>query len=1286
MKDSILLVLSNIFIIKICMKNRLYIFFLLFLSLGADLVYAENAVLPMSSWLKEQYYLIEWCSPHAWKTYMDGSLSWGSNCTQWYFHDVWWTAKIVYDGKDFSWWNVWVNLDTSKITRTANTKDNIWWAVINFFTKNIINIQSEWTFNIKMFLVDYADNVSTFEFKYKIDKTSPQFFVNNTNWITEWTNYTYYDWPDWKLEIWNSVTKFDSLNISSSWDKYADFATVSYYQGDEPTIKTNHTRDRIHALYYSKSGDTFWLNTTQNDTIWWLVSSLVSWVDSNVVDLLSINWTELLTWVSINFLNTTYLNNASNTQKFYKVRLYDRTEWKWASWKPNYSEVIFYAIKDNTAPNRDSAWSISERTAILNLLSFPDNNTVFDTTLAPSNVINSTNGFSRYLKADDSLGLKYKLDDTWINCTPVEDCNAWLNTWAWLEINIENSDTPSTNNQNIVFSNRFDNYWTKNVNFSKVDNDLNSNSTYRHYWTSYTSEWIGNKICDLVWNCIEPTLSFRVVSTWLNNNNSTLSVGWDTKVFANWSDSYNFSYSLKDEFWNKIVPVTSVENWNTVIKNIETKVNFTNWLYTDQRSDNLTWNRLVKITDNQLAIDEKSWIFSTTTINSNPEYINAEEDSTKTPNGIYSFDVQSEVPSNELYPYLSANSTLKLDSINNKATWITGASIYNIWTFDDTISINGTDSFVNWNDWGLYEDPNSFYDLGINTSDYWKITFNNNSNVSFTSLNSRLLNFPFASPFVYWYNNYLALRNGLYMKHSKVLHSFDSSITDYNIYEKNLVCETDPLNPTCTDEQYTWAWWRLILNYNLREGTETYTWELINDWVYLNNVLTGLDFFWLWNASSIATKLWLLNSSVPTSVDSEIGMNTLDDYSYDNDTLKTWLVTWLVYKIWTDNVYLPSIWKWISWAWWSSLGQFDLSRNYYSNTYTLWWVTNNLITSITDIAVTWLLNNLDQLTTENENYKAAVKIDWWLERYWLLKTFQENVTLYSKWLMSKDYTWSSKKWCDGLTVTDLSATNSSLSDCTVTLAGWEVVSYIDWEVTLECSWSCEVPAWIKRTIIVKNSVLSIKSDITTLDSIWNDNGGQLLIANITDAPLWNVDVNNDDSVATVKDTLKWWILVDEGITNLDAYIIAKWPVISYSDSKDQFYSSQNTIEWDLTNQLYIYWSILSLNNVWWSKDDECPYIINGCDANIARIFDFIYMRKYFLVNESLYPGFTSSTEMVPYHRDWPDVSLRAWWLTGTNTTCSWELRCLDDVDYQWYPFVIERDTKWNLNPSIFFNN
>jgi len=112
--------------------------------------------------------------------------------------------------------------------------------------------------------------------------------------------------------------------------------------------------------------------------------------------------------------------------------------------------------------------------------------------------------------------------------------------------------------------------------------------------------------------------------------------------------------------------------------------------------------------------------------------------------------------------------------------------------------------------------------------------------------------------------------------------------------------------------------------------------------------------------------------------------------------------------------------------------------------------------------------------------------------------------------------------------------NSDSDACTQTING-EIISFIDGNATLDCGNICKVSA--KRSVIVKNGSLYVKSNITTLDA-GSQTNGQLFLGVMNEAGLSNIAVDAENPNITDANK-KGWLFVDTSITNIDAFLFAQ---------------------------------------------------------------------------------------------------------------------------------------------------
>jgi hypothetical protein len=139
--------------------------------------------------------------------------------------------------------------------------------------------------------------------------------------------------------------------------------------------------------------------------------------------------------------------------------------------------------------------------------------------------------------------------------------------------------------------------------------------------------------------------------------------------------------------------------------------------------------------------------------------------------------------------------------------------------------------------------------------------------------------------------------------------------------------------------------------------------------------------------------------------------------------------------------------------------------------------------------------------------------------------------------------------------------------------------YMTWNYTLPSLW----PTWIE-TIIVDWWDVIIWSDITKI--------------------LWKVKT----IIALKKsDWTKWNIWIKHNIQFIWATLIADRSVLSWDWTT--YYTDTNSA----TNQLFIKWSVISYNTIWWSSKNHviCPYYITTiCDLVNSRRYDFNHFRSY----------------------------------------------------------------------------
>lgn len=140
-----------------------------------------------------------------------------------------------------------------------------------------------------------------------------------------------------------------------------------------------------------------------------------------------------------------------------------------------------------------------------------------------------------------------------------------------------------------------------------------------------------------------------------------------------------------------------------------------------------------------------------------------------------------------------------------------------------------------------------------------------------------------------------------------------------------------------------------------------------------------------------------------------------------------------------------------------------------------------------------------------------------------------------------------------------------------------------------------------------------------------------------------------------KHNWEWWnVFIDDNVDFVAATIFTDWWLISWDWTT--YYADNENLA---TNQLFIKWSIIVNNTIWWSykQKPECPYIVTSCDFDTAKRYDLNLFRHY--IKDVSWTGFTNN---VLY---WYEVDLsRDWYSTS--------------------PLIIEYDPDMQSNPPSGF--
>ncbi|MDD4530140.1 MAG: hypothetical protein PHO80_01140, partial [Candidatus Gracilibacteria bacterium] len=867
-------------------------------------------------------------------------------------------------------------------------------------------------------------------------------------------------------------------------------------------------------------------------------------------------------------------------------------------------------------------------------------------------------------------------------------------------------------------------------NFSKVDgNDLVTNGTYRKYSSDIKSNGLNGQrfdgICDLVGNCTKPTPVYRVVANVLNFDNSKVQIGpgdkTNDRILANASDNYNLNFWLKDEFNNKIVPVFSHENGllQNQVKKVDSKLDFINGLHEDQTT--FSGDKKAKVTN--LETDDsfdpsalnavgstitfyENNLGATNSVGSNNRTCNSDgtitEIGTKGPNGCYRTKYASAVPTVGSYPYLYTGAIFEVSNLNIKASKdISQAGTYGTLGSFDQNALNGTTNIVKGpTDKFITPKEDSAGTIGFleystdrvtsiqDNTTYGKYTFNKQGIVNFSDLNYKY-NFEFASPLVYGYKNFNSLNLSQRSSFKGILENLSTNnITNFNVIEKNLVSYEDPYNK---DKETQGEINFLNKTDNINEGVFHGKNPLIAN-TFGSNPISGI-------INTIGSRI-----EFPL----EISMEPKSGIVYDKTKLSIGLASSIVYNTDLGTIKIPSVGRGICLEGASTkTNEYPMSYKYFTNGYSLCEKlvnpnptagNGNRTYGMDEIAITGLSNKYINLTTETQNLDANVNIGGEILRYDLLSTIKKNIKEVESGFLASQLN-NNKSWCSNsssiITIEGDNLNNGSipLDKCTINNNG-ESITFIKGNAKIACGTGgpydvCKVSN--KRTIIVKDGALYIGSNITTQGT----NGGQLMLGVIKEGGLSNVTINETTPEPWNADK-QGWLYIDPDITNIDAFMFAQGPAISYdidtaagyNTPSKVFYINSNTKDTALTNQLQIYGSLISLNTIGKSKGTvpECPYIIENCTANTAQMFDLTFLRRFKFASGDTY--LLDTNDLIPYYptriSGSETMTRYAGGCTGKYIAgCGTSNNLMPVKDkYKFFPLIVERNPIWSTSPSI----
>lgn len=835
----------------------------------------------------------------------------------------------------------------------------------------------------------------------------------------------------------------------------------------------------------------------------------------------------------------------------------------------------------------------------------------------------------------NKLKLPWKTESRYVLANT--DTNIDYNWWAWndhmatwITMLVEDIDNTWLN-QIINLGQATNGTSLPDINLSKIDNDLKNNNTwenYRNYEVQFRTPGINwNKICDAAGNCID----------------------WNTVLSAFRAIAENISKSKSDLNINSI-NAGPILAWN--YRNI-----WANWYKMNYSLKDIYWNAIRQIydEDNVQVRKNSSIIWFENWLNEKQVDLDYTQIGLWYSTSSYSWAVLvKDMDGNELinptaWNELELDDKLELSEVNNNSNWIFNTTIYSalptVWGYkymkdSAMLILNKIENTV-------VDNPARVYNwVGIAKTD-----------IDYT-----------------WATNgkYFSITNNITEDINNRFNLTANSLDDYgklnpanSSYSKDLTFANDEINL---------EYWSPIIydaeNFNiLRDGIDSehdknFT-ELISSTYRLyERYFDASQTLWSTYSSSD-------NDNASFYID-EVLENQFIETSTNDDSYKVqykaeqwknfdtwWYVSYLKYQV--DWVWfnIPSISRWVSGLW----NDLKASAYYPTNISASWGISH--LTQ--DIAITWLVNKVDGLSNNwPQIWLSSLDLERPYTRAELLEKLKKKIFTVNK----------VGNWCSWST-TALNESVWNSTSCTFDL-NWEIVSFYEWDVEISCETTCNVTD--KRTLIVKDWRVTIKSNINT-----NNISGQLLIASITDKWLSNVNLSLDYSN---KNKQKWWIAIDENVTNIDAFLLAQWPLVSsHGINNDEIMTQFNNPN-KLLNQLHIYGSVFSLNTIWGENINKCPYIETSCTQDIAKIYDLSFLRRYALVDAI---QFNWISWIVPFDPDL-DFSID----TKTKAKSSGWLQYKNDWNPSWSttlrtaksdhlaaPVIVERNNKWSTSPSYF---
>jgi len=1006
---------------------------------------------------------------------------------------------------------------------------------------NKLQFKIEWEGILKIKIVsnDNADNVSIKTYVYQLDKTAPLFKSlafndNNSPYIDTTEKYT--------NTLNNTVLQIPQYKNNAA-------PIISDYINDNPsgTIITDSNATKVRYKVTDANRRDLKINFSANDEWDWKLKN-----NSQIkkIELTGSNFNKVITNISTGFsFDTIDFKNVANQWKIISAKIYDNAG--------NYSEKKFQVYRDESAPDKNKF-----------IFTHNDKNTN----------LNYSNRESKFIPAND----QFELFHSW--GTGNEN-----NHIGDIEMLVEDINKAPMYQKSTLLGSTIGTALSHKFDLSKVDNEpetSGSSKNYRKYSIQFKSPNIsGNKICDNVGNCIpwEDVLSnFRVMAHKIDTLKSSMVVSAtesNNKVFANNNDGYQFTYTLKDKYNNKVANVQSANG--AIIKNVSSTLPVTNGL--NGKQVNIAW---ATYTNNAISINWTEVINNSNNTNKNIIL----KEANNSADGIYSFTIKSKVPTVSAYKYMKDSSVFSINKITtsvnyNSATYNQPADGYSsgiknmnhIWLVDSNAIIEDLGNRHNW----------------TVAANYGKIT---NSSLNLNKIEGKY-NLHFASPIVYTTDNLNLLRDGIDSKHSKTISKYWVN-GNYSLHEKYF--DFDAKNSISWKTNF-------YVNNNKQNDFVTYT--------------NPID----------------INKEYKARYEAKSGSN-FSKWGY---------ISYL--KV--NGVAIPSISRWIK----ANISPVNKAQDLASANFPdVIHADSSTVFLTKDLSINGVIRKWDWVHSDFLNQKGLIslELDKTLSRSEMLKQIKKNI-----FNINKNSNWYTVNSGEVFNIESLQS-QSNLNNFKYTING-ETIYFLEGNVDIKCIWSnwCNTNSNDKITIIVKDGRLNIKSNIT-----WD---GKIFLVSISDAGQSNINLKNDKNNVSKQ---KGWITVDQNVTNINSLILAQWAFVS-SNNSEIIHSYDN--EYNLLNQLHIKGSVLSLNTIWGSKSSTCPYIETNCTEAISKVYDLSFLRRYTLVKPNDF-GWTW-TNLVPYH---PNIKI------GQTSKSSIYKSDLEAQGKDSAPVVIEKDTRWSVEPSI----